>query len=208
MQKQGYNVKCLITIDSKNKDSFMFHTPTIELAKLQAKTIGAPLIIVKTKGVKEKELIDLQKAIIKAKKKYKIEGIVSGAIFSNYQRERIEKISENVGIRSFAPLWQSNQINYLKSLVDNKFEVIITKIAAYGLDESWVGRKIDANAIKELALLEQKYKINPAGEGGEYESLVIDAPFFSKKIDLMFDKKMENEFTGEIIIKKAKLVKK
>ncbi len=208
MQKQGYQIKCLITIDSKNKDSFMFHTPTIELAKLQAKAIGLPLIIVKTKGVKEKELIDLEKAIIGAKNKYKIEGIVSGAIFSNYQRERIEKICENTGIRSFAPLWQTDQKKYLTNLINSDFSVIITKIAAYGLNEKWVGRKIDANSIKELAILEEKYKINPAGEGGEYESLVLDTPFFSKKIDLMFDKKMENEFTGEIKIKKVKLIRK
>ncbi|HNV01408.1 MAG TPA: asparagine synthase-related protein, partial [archaeon] len=56
MQKQGYGVKCLITIDSSNKDSFMFHTPTIKLAKLQAIAMNLPLIIVKTKGVKEIEL--------------------------------------------------------------------------------------------------------------------------------------------------------
>lgn len=186
----------------------MFHTPTIKLAKLQAKAMKLPLIIVKTKGVKEIELSDLEKAINNAKKKYKIEGIVSGAIFSNYQRERIEKICESVGIRTFAPLWQTNQITYLKNLVNNNFEIIITKIAAYGLNESWVGKKIDASVIKELEKLEQKYKINPAGEGGEYESLVIDTPFFSKKIEIIFDKKMQNEFTGEIKIKKAKLVEK
>lgn len=208
MQKQGCTIKCLITIDSKNKDSFMFHTPTIVLAKLQARAMNLPLIIVKTKGVKEIELKDLEKAINNAKRKYKIKGIVSGAIFSNYQRERIEKICKNIGIRSFAPLWQTNQIPYLKNLLNNGFEVIITKIAAYGLSEKWVGRKIDTGAIMELSALEKKYKINPAGEGGEYESLVLNTPFFSKKIELKFDKKMQNEFTREIKIKKARLVEK
>ena len=103
-----------------------------------------------------------------------------GSLFSIYQKERIEKICLDLGISAFAPLWHKNQVNYLKELVENKFEIIITKIAAYGFDENWVGKKIDSNSIKELIALEEKYKINPAGEGGEYETLVIDTPFFSK----------------------------
>jgi asparagine synthase (glutamine-hydrolysing) len=208
MQKQGYEIKCLITIDSKNKDSFMFHTPTIKLAELQAKALGLPLITAKTTGEKEKELADLKKAIGLAQKMYGIEGVCSGALFSNYQRERIEAICEEAGIRSFAPLWHMNQITYLKQLVSKGFEAIITKIAAHGLDEKWLGRKIDSNAIRELEALEKKLGINPAGEGGEYETLVLDAPLFKKKLVIEFGKKMQNEFTGEIVVKKALLVDK
>lgn len=208
MQKQGYPVKCLITIDSKNKDSFMFHTPIVKLATLQAKALNLPLIIVKTKGEKENELIDLKKAISTAIKKYGIEGVVSGALFSNYQRERIETICEDLGIRAFAPLWHTNQSTYLTQLVNSQIKAIITKIACYGLDEKWLGREIDLDAIKELINIETKYKINVAGEGGEYESLVLDAPFFKNKIMLSWTKKMQNEFTGEIKIQNAKLTKK
>ncbi|MEI7961983.1 MAG: diphthine--ammonia ligase, partial [archaeon] len=208
MQKQGYDVKCLITIDSKNKDSYMFHTPTISLAKLQSKAIGIPLIIAKTNGQKEIELADLQKAIKIGVNKFGIEGVCSGALYSNYQRERIEHICENLGIRSFSPLWHMNQLAYLKHLISARFGVIITKIAAKGLDEKWLGRIIDLNAIDELAVLETKLGINPAGEGGEYESLVIDAPIFRKKIEVLLEKNMQNEFNGEIIVKSAKLVNK
>ncbi len=208
MQKQGYNIKCLITIDSKNKDSFMFHTPTITLAKLQAKALGIPLILVKTKGEKETELKDLKKAIKKAQKEYVIEGIVSGALFSNYQRERIEIICEDLGIRAFAPLWHMNQAKYMRQLWDEKCKVMITKIACMGLDESWVGKIIDKVDLKKLEKLNEKYGVNVAGEGGEYETLMVDMPIFSKTLDIKFTKKMENEFTGEIIIKKSELVKK
>ncbi len=200
MQKQGYPIKCLITIDSHNKDSFMFHTPTVELAHLQAKAMGIPLIIVKTKGVKEKELIDLKKAISGAVKKYKIEGVCSGALFSNYQRERIETICEEIGIRAFAPLWHMNQGTYLTNLVNQGFRAIITKVACFGLNEKWVGREINSTAVDELNALEEKYGINVAGEGGEYESFVLDAPFFKKKIEVSGIKKMQNEFTGEYVI--------
>ncbi len=36
--------------------------------------------------------------------------------------------------------------------------------------------------VEELAELHRKYAINPAGEGGEYESFVLDGPMFKKKI--------------------------
>ncbi|MDD3159596.1 MAG: diphthine--ammonia ligase [Candidatus ainarchaeum sp.] len=208
MKKMNYSVSCLITIDSKNKDSFMFHTPTINLAKLQSKALGIPLIIVKTKGEKEIELNDLENAIKKAIKKYKIEGLVSGAIFSNYQRERIEKITENLGIRSFAPLWHMDQTKYMQRLIKENNKFIITKIACYGLDESYLGKVIDENDLIKLEKLNKKFGVNVAGEGGEFETLMIDMPLFNKSISIEFDKKLQNEFTGEILIKKVKLVKK
>ncbi|MFA5763655.1 MAG: diphthine--ammonia ligase [archaeon] len=208
MQKQGYVIKCLITIDSKNKDSFMFHTPTITLAKLQAKSLDIPFILVKTNGEKESELIDLKKAIKQAQKEYSIEGIVSGALFSNYQRERIETICEDLGLRAFAPLWHMNQAKYMKQIIGEGNKVMITKIACMGLDQSWVGKIIDKTDLTKLDKLAEKYGVNVAGEGGEYETLMIDMPIFSKSLDIKFTKKMENEFTGEIIISKSELIQK
>ncbi|MDD4251243.1 MAG: diphthine--ammonia ligase [Candidatus ainarchaeum sp.] len=208
MQKKGYEIKCLITIDSKNKDSYMFHTPTIKLARLQSRALNIPLIIVKTNGVKEKELIDLKKAIFKAIKKYDIKGICSGALFSNYQKERIEKICGSLKISSFTPLWHLNQKDYLKFLLKENFSIMITKIACLGLDENWIGKILCEKDLLGLINLEKKFGVNIAGEGGEYETLVLDAPFFKKRILIDFDKKMENEFTGEIILKKAILKEK
>jgi diphthine-ammonia ligase len=208
MKKQGYDISCFVTIDSKNKDSFMFHTPTIKLAEKISKASKIPLIKIETKGEKEKELNDLKIGIKKAIDEYKIEGVVSGALYSNYQRQRIEKICEDLGIRAFAPLWHMDQSEYLRRVIKEGFSVMITKIAAHGLSENWVGKIIKNEDIDRLVTLEKKYKFNVAGEGGEYETLVVDAPFYNKKLDVKFDKKMENEFTGEIKINKVKLIKK
>lgn len=208
MQKRGYNVNCIITIDSRNKDSYMFHAPQIKLAKLQAEAFGLEknLIVARTKGEKEKELEELEKAIALAKKKFQIRGIVSGALFSEYQKSRIGKICNKLNLGSFTPLWHKDQPGYLKELAGAGFEVIITKIACYGLNEKWLGRKIDAAAILELESLEKRFGINVAGEGGEYETLVLNAPNFSKKIAVeKAEKRMQNEFTGTLEIRTAKL---
>ncbi|MEK6895299.1 MAG: diphthine--ammonia ligase [Nanoarchaeota archaeon] len=184
-KKEGYEITCLITIRSENKDSFMFHTPSISKTEKQAEAMGIPLVIQKTKGEKEDELVDLEKVIIKAKKKYKIEGVLTGAVESVYQASRIQKICNKIGVECFNPLWQKEQIELLEDLVKNKFEVVITGVAAYPLDEKWLGRKIDKRFIDEIKELNEKYKINPAGEGGEFESFVLNAPdLFKDKLKI------------------------
>ena len=99
-----YEISCLISIFSKNKESYMFHTPSIKRTKQQAKVMEIPLIIQKTKGKKEEELKDLEKAIKKAKEKYNISCIVSGALASNYQKSRIENICKKVNLECFNPV--------------------------------------------------------------------------------------------------------
>jgi ABC transporter with metal-binding/Fe-S-binding domain ATP-binding protein len=181
-KKSGHELACLITLFSENEESYMFHTPAIKLTEKQAKLMGLPLITRETKGEKEKELKDLKRAIEKAKVKYNIKGIVTGALASNYQAERIQKICEELDLKCLNPLWHKDQLEYLKELVENRFEVIITAVGAYRFDKKWIGRRIDNNFIEEIKVLANRFAINPAGEGGEFESLVVNCPLFRKKL--------------------------
>ncbi len=202
MQKE--KVVCLISLISENKESYMFHTPNINLVELQSKLMNIPLVKINTKGKKESELKDLEKAIKLAVKKYKIEGIVTGAINSVYQSSRIQKICKKLNLWCFNPLWQINQEYYLKELIKNKFEIIITGVFAYPFDESYLGRKIDNNLIKDLIELKNKYQINPAFEGGEGETLVVNCPLFKKRIEILKSEKEYKNYSGVLIIKKAR----
>jgi asparagine synthase (glutamine-hydrolysing) len=181
-KKQGYEIACLISLISENKNSYMFHTPSISSTEIQAKVMNIPIIIQKTKGKKEDELKDLKKAIKNAVKGYEIEGIVTGAVESVYQASRIQKICSELNIECFNPLWQKNQLELLKELIKNKFKIIITGVFAYPLSEKWLGRHIDKKFVEEIKILNQKYKINLAGEGGEFESFVLDCPLFKKEL--------------------------
>ncbi|MGC8812552.1 MAG: diphthine--ammonia ligase [Candidatus Aenigmatarchaeota archaeon] len=203
-----HEVACLITLISKNKESYMFHVPNISLTKIQAEAIGLPLLQKVTEGEKEKELEDLEKILKEAKEKFKIEGIVTGAIASNYQKSRIEKVCKKLNLKCISPLWNEDQIKLLEEIVESKFKVIITGVFAFPLDESFLGKEIDKEMIKRLEELMKKYKINPAGEGGEIETTVLDAPFFKKRIEVKdFEIKYEN-YSGIFEIKKAELVDK
>jgi diphthine-ammonia ligase len=202
-KKAGHELTCLISIFSLNKESYMFHTPSISKVEKQAKVMDIPLIVYNTKGIKEAELIDLEKAIKNAIKKYKIQGIITGAIDSVYQASRIQKICDKLKIECFNPLWRKNEIEYLKELLKNKFRVIVVGVFAYPLNEKWLGREIDENFINEVEKLKEKYKIHPAGEGGEFETFVLNCPLFRKELNVKsFEdiKEGENSFRREIEI--------
>jgi len=200
-----HELVCLINLIPEKPDSWMFHVPNLHLVPKQAELIGLPLISIPTSGEKEKELDDLKEAVRIAKDKYKIKGVVSGAIASEYQKSRIDRICEELGLESIVPIWHMNAEQYMHKLVLEGFEVIIVGVAAEGFNESWLGRKIDRNTIADL----KKLKIHIAGEGGEYETFVLDCPLFKKKIEVVSaEKEMESEYAGVYQIKEIELIKK
>ena len=207
--KEGNEIVCLISLKPENTESYMFHSANIDLVKLQAEAMGLPLIFVTTKGEKELELEDLKKAIERAKKKYSIEGVVAGAIASTYQFDRLKKICDELKLKAVAPLWHTNHEDYMHSLIHSGFEVIITAIAAEGLTRAFLGKKIDDAMIAKLISLNKKFGISVCGEGGEYESLVLNCPLFKKRLSVVLDSvEMEpgSENTGIYRVRKAKLV--
>jgi diphthine-ammonia ligase len=193
------DVKCLIVMISENDESYMFHIPNIRWAEKQAEAIGIPVIIQKTRGMKEEELKDLEKAIRSAIKKYKIDGVVSGAIESVYQASRIQKIATKWDIECFNPLWQKDQIGLLNELVQKKYEVIIVGTFGDGLQD-FIGRKIDKRFIEDVKKARDKYHINPAGEGGEFESFVLYAPYWKKRLEVRKSHIVKEKSGGRILI--------
>ena len=206
--QQGWDIRCLVTMIPARNDSWMFHHPCAELTKLQAEAMGIKHIMWETAGEKEKELEDLTAAIRSIKDD--IDAVVSGAVASRYQKDRIDAVCKELDLRSLALLWGKDQLKLLRDEIDAGLEIVMTAVATEGLDAKWLGRKIDGDALRELAALQKKFGINPSGEGGEYESFVINAPFFKKKIELGEMEKIWDEDTssGYIICRNAKLISK
>ena len=180
--KYKQNIVCAISIASKNKNSYMFHTPSISKVKFQADSMNLPLIIQETSGKKESELKDLEKAIYEAKSKYNIEGVITGAIQSVYQSSRIQKICNKLKLEVFNPLWQTDETEYLNDLIKNNFKVILTGVFAFPLGKSWLGREINKDFIKDIKEMNKKYKISMIGEGGEFETFVLNCPLFKREL--------------------------
>jgi len=202
--KQDYKVKYLVAMFPEREDSWMFHYPNIHMTEFFAEAAEIPLIKGKTAGIKEREVEDLKNLLAGLD----VEGVVSGAVASKYQKARIDSVCRQLGLRSIAPLWGEKPEKLLRELLENDFEVIIVGVYALGFSQEWLGRKINEETVQELLKLCEKYGISPIGEGGEYESLVLDAPYFKRKIQILETEKVWRENQGYLLVKKARLVRK
>ncbi len=205
--KDGHRVEYLVSMISSNPDSYMYHVTNIYLTELSSEALGIPLVKGFTAGRKEEELEDLALVLEKLKDKG-IGGVFSGAIASVYQKSRIEKICDKLGLRSYTPLWHVDPKEHMEDIIKLKFEVIITRVSAEGFDESWLGRKIDEESLREILKLNKKHGIHIAFEGGEAETLVLDCPLFTKKIKIIDAEKIWKGDSGYFLIKKAVLENK
>jgi len=203
-KKQGHELKYLVAFISENQHSYMFHTPNIHLVKNIAECMGIPLIEVPTKGEKEQELEDV-KAVLK-NLGAQIDGVVCGAIASTYQMKRIESIASDLGLACVAPLWNRPQEEVAKEEINNVDAVFVHVAAGGFLDESWLGRKFDNAALEEL----MKKRVSPVGEGGEFETLVLDCPLYEKgKLQIQEAEKQwdEKSRSGTLVVKRAEVFK-
>ena len=203
------DIACLIAIKSAKKDSYMYHTPNINLVEKQAECASIPLISMPSSGVKEEEVEDLKNAIELAKVRYKIEGISCGAVKSNYQRERVKKICVDLGLELVAPIWEKDEDYYMHDLVLSNFEVVIVAVAADGFDSSWLGRRLDAKCLQDLREMKRLKGISIAGEGGEMETFVLNCKLFKKRLKIIdSEKKMDEPYSGVLQIKSVEVVEK
>lgn len=205
--KEKEDVKYLLSMKSVNEESYMFHVPNIHVTDLLAEALDIPIISAVTPGVKEEELEDLKREFEKLKI-LGVEAIYTGALYSVYQKSRIEKLGSEVGLKIVSPYWHVDELEYMREIVSLGFKVIICGVAAWGLDESWLGRVIDDDVIDELVKLNEKYQVNIAFEGGEAETLAIDGPIFKKRIKILKDKKEWHLDSGVYIIEDAILEEK
>lgn len=201
-----HEVVCLLSVVSENPESYMFHTPNISMTELQSESLGIPLISKITKGVKEEELEDLKELIKEAIKKYNIEGIITGAIASDYQASRIQKICDELSIKCINPLWRKDQIKLVKDMIKDKFQIMVVAVSCEGLTQEWLGKTLDKNNYKKLEELSEKYKFNPAFEGGEAETLVINCPLFKKRLNIIKARKDWWNSNGVYMIEEAELI--
>lgn len=203
-------IKCLISVKSKNKASYMFHVPNVHFVKMQAQACELPLIEMPSSGEKEKELEDLKQAIELAKIRYHIEGVSCGAVKSKYQKERISKICEDLGLELVAPSWDKDEDYYMHDLILSGFDIVIVGVAADGFNSDWLGRKLDAKCLQDLRELKRLKRISLCFEGGEAETFVLDCPLFkNKKIKILeSEKKMDSSYSGVLEIKKVEVVDK
>lgn len=202
-QQQLFDVVGTITIIPSALDSYMFHVPNARLAPVVSGAMGLPnLSIELAEG--EDELDGLRRGI----EEFDVGAVITGAIASDYQMFRINLVCEPLGVKVFSPLWHKRQEVLLREIVGAGFDVRVVGVAAEGLDEKWLGRTIDEKAIDELVSLSKKRGIHVSGEGGEFETIVLDGPNFRKKIGINSCRANWSRSSGALCISALRLTEK
>jgi len=210
----GLNVTRLVTVHPGD-DSYMYHVPATDLAALAAESIGIELLEIDpddfgaeaatdSAAQGDAELEPLEAALRELVDEDELAGVTAGAVESEFQTSRIEGMCERLGIDLYAPLWQRDPVELAEEMLDAGFEILIIQVAAAGLDESWLGRRLDADALDELLDLNERYGVHPLGEGGEFETLVTDGPHMDRPIELDWERVWEGS-RGHLRITDARL---
>jgi ABC transporter with metal-binding/Fe-S-binding domain ATP-binding protein len=214
--EEGLNVTRLLTVHpGEGSDSYMYHVPETRLAALAAESIGIELVEVDPGEIDaasatdsaaqgDAELEPLEAALQDLAEDLDLVGVTAGAIESEFQTARIRAMCDRIGIDLFAPLWQRDPEELAAAMLDAGFEITVLQVAAHGLDESWLGRTLDAAAIDELRDLNDRYGVHLLGEGGEFETFVTDGPHMSRPIELEYETEWDGT-RGRIRVTDARL---
>ena len=205
---QGWEVCALVTVWVTGKDSMMFQLPETPLAGLQAAASGVAWLPVLSDGCEDNEIDDLEAAlagrsdpqvaydVIRAQNPHiefpdtlelldpplQIDALVVGAIRSDYQKTRIERLCDRLGIISYCPLWHHSSDEHMTSLIEHGFDVRIVSVSADGLDSQWLGVSLNEDRLTALREAAETHRFNLDGEGGEFETIVLAAPHLSGRI--------------------------
>ncbi len=204
--KKGMVLRYVISIVPSNPESYMFHFPNAGIARTHAELMGVPAVVKETPGMKEEELRELEEAIESVRDR--IGAVSVGAVESVYQKARVKAICDKMGMEMFAPLWHRKPKELWEECLDNGFKIMIVGVGCEGLGKEWLGRIIDRKALKELERLSKKHKFHLGGEGGEFETTVLDCPMFSRSIKVLEGETKWDGTSGMFLIKEIRLVKK
>lgn len=175
MEQAGHEVACLVTVVPEDPHSWVFHTLNLEHLPAMAAAMGKDLIAVPSSGEEGADLEALEEALTGLS----VEGVVTGAIASDYQWDRINGVCQKLGLKVFSPLWRKDQLTILNEMLQAGMRVMIVGVYSDGLGKEWLGRELDRGAVDMLSILSKTKGINVSGEGGEYETLVLDSPMHS-----------------------------
>jgi ABC transporter with metal-binding/Fe-S-binding domain ATP-binding protein len=183
---RGWKPSCILVVRPEREDSWMFHTALLDAPRLQVEAMGLTRFLVEARvsGVKEREVEELERILSELFRERGFDVIVVGAVASRYQRERVERIAGRLGVDVYSPAWGADPYDYMRKLVAEGFRFVITRAAAMGLHPGLVGVVVEGRVLDEILERARRYGFHPAFEGGEAETLVVDAPHYAKSLCL------------------------
>ena len=129
--QMGHEISLLVNIVPIDKASWIFHTPNLSIVPKMAEAMDIPLISVVSDGTEEGDMDALKDAL----EGLDIDGVVVGALWSDYQWDRMNRVLGELDLIMLEPLWRKDQDMVYDEMVSAGIDAIIVGVFAEGLDE-------------------------------------------------------------------------
>jgi len=202
--QRGWDLTHLLSVFPEDQESMLFHVPNLHLTAMLADAMGRPLVTEAAKPGEEGELDALRRLF----RRVDVDGVVVGAIASDYQHDRVNRVADETGLRAFAPLWRHDPRCLIRDYLAADFQIVFSSVSAEGLDASWLGRRWDDRVVEDLLRLQRDHGVHPCGEGGEFETLVLDAPLFRSRLEIVRAEPQWDGQAGTWRVLEARLIPK
>jgi diphthine-ammonia ligase len=206
-ETQGWPVDELVAVFPEDPDSFLFHTPNLPWVELQARAWGKRFRAVPVRGVGEAaELEAVDRALADAGPV-----VSAGAIASAYQWTRLLRACDRAlpPRRLYTPLWGKSAVAVVRAEIEAGLDIRLVQLAAEPLTPELLGRRLDGTLLAELERRNREIRpVHVAGEGGEFETLVVDAPFFASRIEIVASRTESAGLQHRLRVTEARLVPK
>jgi uncharacterized protein (TIGR00290 family) len=167
--------------------NFIWEKPSkahsLTVVRLQAEALQKPSY---EAHVKEPYFEEYHKTMLKLKQDYGVEAVVTGDItyIDDFHGNWIDDVCKGTGLEVIKPLWEFARTTILDELITKGFKPMFTCVKEPWFTQEWLGRTLDSKAVEDLTELHKKNGVDLCGENGEYHTMVLDAPFFKKKIKI------------------------
>ena len=188
--KNGLEVRYLANTITEDGQRSCSHGISSAVIKAQSQALGIPIIQRCTTGDTYESVFI---GMLRDFKREGIEGGVFGDIDFDPHREWDEKVCRQAGIEPYLPLWQEDQAVLMQEFINAGFESVVITVKGDFFGEEMLGRKVDKDFVVHMEELAKTRDITPAGEAGEYHTLVIDGPIFKKRLEILESNTVERE---------------
>jgi ABC transporter with metal-binding/Fe-S-binding domain ATP-binding protein len=201
----GFDVPVLLTMKSQDPDSWLYQTPGMEVSHLFQELTGIETRIIDSPPSKEEEKDVLTEVLKDLKAEFELDAICSGALLSDYQRMIFTHAALDAGLISYTPIWRKDGKQYMKDLLHFGFRFILLSYASEGFEPSDLGVEVDEKRMERFFSIAEKWGSHPAFEGGEAETMVLEAPLFPGRMKVSGELQEEGPCRARFKIKEVHL---
>ncbi|MFW6117477.1 MAG: diphthine--ammonia ligase [Thermoproteota archaeon] len=188
VEKQGIHVDFLLSIiPSLPRPSP--HGENMESLKVLAESTGKPLKIVDFH--REGAFIDVLKGL-------EVDALVAGDVSVEAHVSGLRDICGKVGLKLLEPLYRRDTSEVFHEIFSLGFKALITGVKLERLSENWLGFIISKKTSDTF--LSKIGDVDPLGENGEFHTLVLDCPLYSRPFKVKSVKRKSGKDMAYLIV--------